>query len=225
MKGTILTVACVLLAGIANANLVVNGSFEEGTVGELNLPSIDQVTGWRAFDTSKSNSVELVNDASEASDGSNYIKITSVLSGAGLGDTGFDITSYGAGKVLLSTGVTYTVSFDAKWVSGTDNSLNFQVKTQKEGTPQIFEDGLLSVNSIVLNSSWTTYTYEFTPTTMPDDGKGITLYVGFRPKAGGTLQDEVIYLDNVQVVPEPASVSLLAAASCAVLLLRKMFAL
>jgi len=198
MKKWMLILMGALLAGAANANWVVNGSFEEGTVGELSMPSY-AVTGWRAFDTSGSNSMELVSDASEASDGNNYIQITSVNNVYGP-DTGFDIASWAAGEVLLSTGVTYTVSFDAKWVSGADNSLNFQVKTEKEGFAAIFEDHLVDIPTITLNSSWTTYTYDFTPTVMPDDGAGITLYVGFRPKNGGTLQDEVICLDNVSVV-------------------------
>ncbi len=179
---------------------LINGSFEEGPVGALSLPSSDQVTGWRGFDLSGSNSIELVNDPAEATDGDNYIKITSVLSGVN-SDNGFDITMNGAGQCMLSTGVVYRVYFDAKWVSGTDNALNFQVKTFEEGTSgPVFENNLVSEN-ITLDSAWTTYSYEFSPTLLPTNGiSGITLYAGFRPKNGVYLQDEVIYLDNVRLL-------------------------
>ena len=196
MKKWMLVLMGALSAGVAHANWVVNGSFEAGPVGALSLPSIDEVSGWRAFDTSGSNGVELVSNSEEAADGFNYIQITSALSGAGLGDTGFDVTATGAGKVLLSTGVTYTVSFDAKWVSGIDNSLSFTLRSFEEDHTALIEE--FEAVSFPLNSSWTTYRYEFTPTQIPASG-GISLYIGFRPKAGGSLQQEVVCIDHVQV--------------------------
>ena len=201
MKKVAVAITMILLAGGVCADLMVNGSVEEGPIGVLSLPSIDEVSGWRAFDTSGSNSIELICDAAGASDEANYIQITSALSGPGLGDTGFDITTTGEGEVLLSTGVTYTVSFDAKWVSGPDNSLSFTLRSFEEDRTAIVEE--FEGVSLPLNASWTTYSYEFTPTVQPTNvANGITLYIGFRPKAGGALQQEVICLDNIQVTPE-----------------------
>lgn len=211
MRKWILILMGALWVGAAHANAVVNGSFEEGPVGALSLPSSDEVTGWRAFDTSGSNSVELVRDAADAPDGTNYIKITSVLSGAGLGDTGVDITTKGAGRVLLSTGVTYTVSFAAKWMSGSDQSISFTLRTFAEGGTAVVEE--FAAVTLPLNPAWTTYTYEFIPTQRPSGGEGITLYAGFRPKSGGSLQDEVICIDDVRLVSDAVSVELAPLAS------------
>ncbi len=211
MKKWNLILMGALWVGAAHANWVVNGSFETGPVGALSLPSIDEIPGWRAFDTSGSNSVELVSDAADAPDGTNYIKITSVLSGAGLGDTGVDITTKGAGKLLLTTGVTYTVSFAAKWLSGSDPSISFTLRTFAEGSTTIVEE--FKAVTLPLNPSWTTVTYEFTPTQRPAGGEGITLYAGFRPKAGGSLQEEVICIDDVRLVADVVTVDLAPLAS------------
>jgi hypothetical protein len=177
---------------------LVNGSFEEGPVGELNLTPY-AVTGWRAFDTSGSNTVELVNDPNEATDGTNYIQITSVATG-NFGDTGLDVRSADAGECMVTTGNTYRVSFDAKWVSGTGNQLIFYVKTVTEGTSTTLEASLVN-ESFALNTDWTSYSYEFTPTLQPTNGvSGSAFYAAFRPKIGGTLQNEVIRLDNVRLL-------------------------
>jgi hypothetical protein len=198
--------AALCMTANAGANLLVNGSFEEGPAGLLALPSIDEVSGWRAFDTSGSNSVELVSDAAEAADGTNYVRITSVLSGSGLGDTGVDITTTGAGRVLLSTGVTYTVSFDAKRVSGADNSMVFVLRSFAGGSTAIVEE--FGNSGLSLNPAWTTYSIDFTPTELPEGGGEIALYAGFRPKAGGSLQEEVICIDHVQLESGPVTINL-----------------
>ena len=210
MKILTVTLISLLLASLANANLVMNGSFETGPSEDLGVgpgsPSIDKVDGWRAFDTSGDNFIEQVNDPNEAADSSHYIKIVSVLSGSNLGDTGFDITTTGDGEVLLNTGTTYTVTFEAKRVSGTDNSLWVSVQTKKRGTSVTLET--LVSEGLSLTSSWTTYHYGFTPTQSDVGEKRVVLYIGFRPKKGGDLQNETIYLDQVQVVPESTTLSL-----------------
>ncbi|QHI68009.1 carbohydrate binding domain-containing protein [Tichowtungia aerotolerans] len=205
-KRAAVVIIALLMMMTAGADILENGSFESGPGGVLSLPSMDEVPGWRAFDTSGSNSIELVSDPTGAADGTNYIKITSVVSGSGLGDTGFDITFQGAGKVLLSTGATYTVSFDAKWVSGTDNSMTFTLRSFAEGSYAVVED--FESVSMPLNPFWTTYTYEFTPTQLPEGGDGIAFYIGFRPKAGGSLLDEVICIDNIRLDSEPVTLDL-----------------
>ncbi len=188
----------VSVTEIPDNTTLVNGSFEEGPVGVLSLPSY-AVTGWRAFDTSGSNSVELVNDPIEATDGTNYIQITSVATG-NFGDTGLDVRPADAGECMVYTGNTYRVSFDAKWVSGTGNQLIFYVKTVTEGTSTTLEASLVN-ESFALNADWTSYSYEFTPTVQPTNvAKRIAFYAVFRPKIGGTLQAEVIRLDNVRLL-------------------------
>jgi hypothetical protein len=210
MNKAMMVPVCMLLAGIANANLVMNGSFESGTAGTYPgdgaLPQTDSaLPGWRMFDTSGSNAFELISNEAEASDGTNFIRMSSVLSGSNLGDTGLDITTTGDGEVLLTTGTTYTVTFDAKRVSGTDNSLWVSVTT-KERNSSTTLDSMVS-EGITLTSSWTTYRYEVTPVQSADGEKRIALYIGFRPKLGGALQDEVIDLDHVNVVAKPTSSS------------------
>lgn len=197
------------LAGMASANLLVNGSFEEGPPGDFGVrqgnPAADVMTGWRVFSTRPDASdvvVELIEDPAEATDGNRYIRITSRVSGGGMGDAGMDTSHQGMGQVLLTPGVTYTVSFDAKRVSGPDNSLHFTLRTREEGTNREVEQFL--GESISLSDSWTTYRYEFTPASMPvAAGKGIAIDIGFRPKSGAAMQEQVIFLDHVRLTAEP----------------------
>ncbi len=200
MKKIIAIMAGVFLAGIANANLLVNGSFEQGTVGSYSgtaLPKIDNVLpGWRLFDTSKATvTYELIADAAETSDGTNYVKITSTATNGV--DSGLDVTPAGLGQVSVSLGVTYIVSFDAKWVSGSENSLGVSIRTTESGyTPlESFVD-----DDFALSSEWETYTYEVTPTVETAGGTDPNFYIGFRPKDGAVLVDETICIDNVSMV-------------------------
>ncbi|QHI68013.1 sulfatase-like hydrolase/transferase [Tichowtungia aerotolerans] len=186
-------------AAISSAQLV-NGSFEGRSSRQLVPPgpSVDEAPGWRAFDTTGQNSIRLVTDPSGASDGNNYIEIISTLSGSGLGDTGVDVTTTGAGAFVLSVGKTYTVSFDAKWVSGPDNSLNVSIRAQ-DGSRDV--GAQFAGESFSLASDWTSYSYTFDVTEeyrLPN-GESPLLYIGFRPKNGGTLQEETIRIDHVQV--------------------------
>ncbi len=210
MKTLITALTGLLLANFASANLVMNGSFEDATAGTYPgdgaLPQIDTVLpGWRIFDTSGANTFQIINDASEASDGSHCVQITSVLSGSNLGDMGLDITTTGDGEVLLTTGTTYTLTFDAKRVSGTDNSLWVSVATKERNTSTTAEN--MVSEGLTLTSSWTTYSYDFTPAQPAAEDGRLSLYVGFRPKLGGSLQDETIYLDNVKVVLNQAAIN------------------
>jgi len=198
----IITLMILSLASVTRAQLV-NGSLEVGVVGVYagtDLPKSDTaITGWRIFDTTKSAvTFELINDAQEATDGNNYVKITSTTTSTG--DAALDITMNGSGAVMVSTGVTYTVSFDAKRVDGTDNNLALTIRTFDGNT--IVEKFVAA--SITLTSEWATYTYVITPTLLESGGAEPNFYIGFRPKAGHLL-NEVICLDNVRVTPDPTS--------------------
>jgi sialate O-acetylesterase len=199
MKKITAIMAGVFLAGITNANLVVNGSFEEGTVGSYSgtaLPKTDNVLpGWRLFDTSKAAVVyELIADATEATDGNNYVKITSTtLSGK---DAGLDIWPTGSGAAAVTPGRAYIVSFDAKRVAGTDNKLALVIKTVENSVAlETFVDVGIS-----LTSDWATVTYEVTPTQLTSGGAEPNMYIAFRPKDGAVLLDETICIDNVSMV-------------------------
>ncbi|QHI69714.1 glycosyl hydrolase family 28-related protein [Tichowtungia aerotolerans] len=185
----------VVLSSMGRADRVINGSFETGTPGVLvpPSPSVDVVVGWRAFDTSGAFvTYELISDPKEAFDGNNYIRITSTAS-EGVVDSGLDITWGRAGAFTVSTGVTYTVSFAAKRIDGTDNSLFVGIKTF---------DGNVALESLVsegmsLTDTWAVYSYDITPTLSTSSGDDPVLYIGFRPKSTRLL-DETICLDAVR---------------------------
>jgi len=220
MKKVLIIMASIMLCGVVHANLVVNGSFENGTVGVYagtDLPKSDSaIPGWRIYDTTfAAVTYELVSDALEATDGNNYVKITSTTTAQGP-DSALDITQNGLGSVALSTGVNYTVSFDAKWVAGTDNNLALSIRTFDGNT--IVEK--LVTEGLSLTSDWATYSYEVTPTLLEDGGAEPNFYIGFRPK-GANMLDETFYIDNVQVIPEPATMGLVGIAGIALFGMRR----
>lgn len=184
----------------AVSSQLINGSFEEGPVGKLipPCPSMDVVPGWRAFDTTGRNCVQLMSAPAGATDGKNYIEIISTVNGTGGGDTGVDVTTDGAGAMSLLVGRTYEVSFDARHVSGPDNSLNVSVRAKDETLdvgPKFVGD------SFALTPEWKTYSYSFTVTGehLTSAGTPPLLYIGFRPKDHGVLQKETIQIDNVKL--------------------------
>lgn len=184
----------------AASSQIVNGSFEDEPAGTLvpPSPSEDRVSGWRAFDTSGANSIRLIRDASVASDGRCCIEIESTLHGAGLGDTGIDVTFAGEGAVMLVPGKTYTVTFDAQWVSGPDNSLHIAIRAKKgAGQPETTFFGEI----FELTPQWKTYSYTFSVTDAHrgSNGEAPRFYLGFRPKAGSALQREIIRIDHVRL--------------------------
>ncbi|QHI68008.1 sialate O-acetylesterase [Tichowtungia aerotolerans] len=186
-------------AGITN--LVVNGGFED-TAEQMLTPSqispAYSVTGWRAFNTATEGAVtyRVVTDPSSASDGSNYLEID--CSSSEKRDAGFDVHHVGAGASAISPGTAYTVSFDAKRVSGDDNALQVAVKTY-EGSAAILES-LMDTN-LELSDEWTSYSFTIVPTRAMPDGSDPNLYIGFRPRKGTFLQRERICIDHVSVIP------------------------
>jgi arylsulfatase len=184
----------------AASSRLINGSFEEGPAGKLIPPGLseDVVPGWRAFDTTGRNRVQLMNDPAGAADGNKYMEIISTVSGNDAGDTGVDVTTAGAGASSLSVGKTYVVSFEARHVSGPDNSLHVSV-CAKDGTQDVGPK--FAGESVALTPEWKSYSYSFTVTGehLTSAGGAPLFYIGFRPKADGALQRETIRIDHVNL--------------------------
>ncbi len=197
MKKMIMLLGVSALGCIANGNtnLIVNGGFEEtgaATVVIQNPPVVDySIPGWRVFNTdTNAMIVEVVSNATVATEGSHYLKVTTVASVAGK-DAGVDTDS----RVVLNdvlAGVDYTASFDLQHVSGT-NSVILAIKTLTNG---VQADVIKNVALTSATGVWTHYSYNFTPT---QDGD---FQIAFRPKVGAAMVDQVILLDNVSLVAE-----------------------
>jgi len=182
------------------ANLLLNGGFEDSAAATITRSSSlgmisTGIAGWRAFSNgTNAATFEVVSNPAAASEGKNYLTVTSMNEPGK--DAGIDTDYAGAGMAAVTAGVNYAVSFDLQHVSG-ENSVIFSVRTF-EGTStkiaETFYPGLLLTG--VPTGSWKHFSYEFKPTV---NG---TLQVVFRPKAGEDVQTETFLLDNVRVAPE-----------------------
>ena len=219
MKKIITLFGVALFAGSANANLVINGGFEDAgatTVSIQNPPVVAQsIPGWRVFNTDTHAMIfEVVSNATVATEGSHYLKVTTVDSGGDGFDAGVDTDSRIALNDVTS-GVLYTVSFDLQHVSGI-NSVLLKMQTTTNGV----NADVFVANEVLApaTGAWIHYSYEITPTVDGD------FYIGFRPKTGSTIRDQVFLLDNVnlEVIPEPATLGLIGFAAAGLIALRRL---
>jgi hypothetical protein len=199
-----------LAAGLAaccradGGNRVVNGGFEDTGAQTLTPDRASpafSVAGWRAFNTAAAGSVtyRIVTDPAAASEGRNYLSID--CSSSEKVDAGFDVHFAGSGAASISPGAVYTVSFDAKRVSGPDNGLQFAVNTFEGNSTTV--ESLLDMN-LTLKDEWTSYSFQIIPTRPESDGSDPNLYLGFRPRKGMPLQRESICIDNISVTRSDA---------------------
>ncbi len=200
-------IKCILLLlglmgcnGVFGRNLAVNGGFEDSapvrlTVNDASGTTSCDINGWRVFNTADNDMMfEVVSDAELASEGTNYLLVSSLASAADK-DGGVDIDwrASGPGAVALERGVAYTFSFDLKHVSRSTNfnTVTFVLRNLERAGGR-FPDTF--VNSVLLSPSsddWSHYEYTFIPTR-----EGV-LYAGFRPKDRSSIVTETFLLDNV----------------------------
>lgn len=92
-KYTAILCAIGMFSGVAQANILVNGGFEDTApimVVIQNPPTADgSIAEWRVFNTDTvSMTVEVISNATLAAEGTNYVQVTSVFSGAAGQDGG-----------------------------------------------------------------------------------------------------------------------------------------
>jgi PEP-CTERM motif len=179
----------VAMAGVANANLLDNGSFEDNLQAPGTWQIYNSLTGWTGLPN-----VELRNGVEgTAQDGFNFVELDTTAN-SGIRQT-FNIGAAG----------TYTLSF---W---------FQGRPDRVATGDLDTYGLSffisQVNSVstvlagsvlhLPNTTWTPYTASFT---VLNPG----MY-SLRMFAIGTSDSFGTSVDNVAVVPEPGTVALMLA--------------
>lgn len=195
-KYTAILCAIGMFSGVAQANILVNGGFEDTapvTVVIQNPPIADgSIAEWRVFNTDTTPmTVEVISNPAVASEGTNYLQVTSTFSGVPGQDGGVDTVRDISSPQTLAMGSTYMLSFDLQHVSGS-NSVVVNLESFLEGTDTIIESYL--VGAVSPNTgAWTHYTYEINPAS-----NGV-FYAGFRPKVGAEVQTEVFLLDNLSL--------------------------
>lgn len=179
MKKSAIVLALAFLPTLANANLVVNGSFESDTQAAGTWNIYDNLTGW----TGGKSGIELRNNvAGAASDGVNFVEL----------DTTKNSSMYQI--VSTSADTWYTLSFDyspREGVSAESNQIKVWWNHDLLTSPPLKGDG----GPLGSGNSWASYSFKVLGT-----GSDKLLFdaLGATDSYGGSL-------DNVSVsaVPEP----------------------
>ncbi len=166
-------------------NLLVNGSFEDGTHSANGVNGLTAWSNWTGSPDAADDgtSAESWNTSNAASDGTGYITMWS-------GNTG---ASEGIQQTLgapLQAGTTYTVNFNAissqqlngQWFTPSDIPVSFQIVDITTGT--------VLGDVTVQGTNYTEYSVDITPTT------DVT-QIGFRPLTQGVGNNPSVILDEL----------------------------
>lgn len=182
--------ACTaVLTCAANANLIVNGSFEDSNLnpGAQWIPMSGgdtSINGWTTF----GGGVDYMGSIVAASDGSRSIDINNVTSGGGISQT-----------FATTAGWTYTVEFDmsANMYGGPTPK---EMSVSAAGQSELFEFDYVSAGSTGANPMWERMTFIFI-------GNGSSATLSFTGVSTGVYGAE---LDNVVVTgvaPTPGTLA------------------
>ncbi len=198
MTKKIATIGCMLALSIlstnVSANLITNGSFEDGTPGLTGTQwqVYDSITGW---DTHTGAGIEIQrNTVVGAQDGDQYVELDS----HGAGSNSFMIQELNN----LSVGSWYDLSF---WYHArTNNGSNDNGINAYWGGPtasDLIEISDIHDLTIGTSSEWINYEYSIQATHS-------TMFLGF--EADGSQNTLGGFIDNVSVtaVPEPSTLAL-----------------
>jgi len=204
-NSVILVSTAVWLASAQAAdNLVSNSSFEAQSVGtSVSLPprTVDTLTftDWRVFNAVPDNipamNAQIIPNATP---GSTAIRLDIDSVGGGDGSYGLDRDN---GKIPVSFGTHYLISFDAAYISGMDcDNLGFYI-AEFDGS-NLFLEKQTIVNFSVSDSDYKTYSIEWTPS----DTSSTQANIAFAPlfKSSGNVALSITNVCFV-VAKEPLS--------------------
>jgi len=184
--------ACLLAcsaASAANANLIVNGSFEDSGLNPSSswIPMSggdNSITGWTTFGAG----IDYLGTIIVASDGDRSIDINNTTSGGGI-----------AQSFATTAGWIYTVEFDlsANMFGGPTPK---EIMVSAAGQSEIFEYDYVAAGSTAQDPAWERITWSFV-------GNGSSATLAFEGITGGVYGAAI---DNVVVtgqVPAPSTIA------------------
>ncbi|MEZ6163328.1 MAG: choice-of-anchor C family protein [Phycisphaerales bacterium] len=189
-----ITTACIaVLTGAANANLIVNGSFEESNLnpGGAWIPmggGDASITGWTTIGAG----IDYMGTVLAASDGTRSIDLNNVSSGGGIAQTFSTISGW-----------LYTVEFDlsANMYGGPTPKV---MEVSAAGQSAEFEFDYVAAGSTAQNPAWERITWTFV-------GNGSSATLAFEGISGGVYGADIDNVVVTGVAPTPGSLAAFAA--------------
>lgn len=177
------------LSGAANANLIVNGSFEESGLnpGSSWIPMSggdNSITGWTTFGAG----IDYMGTVLAASDGTRSIDLNNLTSGGGI-----------AQSFATVAGWIYTVEFDlsANMFGGPTPKL---MQVSAAGQSAQFEFDYVAAGSTAANPAWERINWSFV-------GNGSSANLAFEGISGGVYGADIDHVVVTGVVPSPGTLA------------------
>ncbi len=183
----IVALVFMIASGLANANLITNGSFEDPTVnGSWQL--FTSIDGWADADQIELQTSSLFGPAA---DGNQYVELDS-----NVGDGNNWLVQ--AFDTIVGQAYTVTFAFSPR-PNVLDNTLSFGIASYLTSAHWLVFDSLSASGVGLTETAWNYYSYNF----IADDTSSTVAFMDAGPDDGlGTLIDDVS-------VPEPATMLLL----------------
>ncbi len=214
------------MAGVTQAQLITNGSFESNPIGTVansgggTLVDSTTFTDWRIFSVGappiagyQGSIVDASSFGAGGTPGDHAFRFDAINTGSPSGaDYGLDRNS---SKVAVSFGTNYTFSYDAALYGLTGGTFSFNVTLSEFNSSDMFL-GNQTGFAPTLGATFQNYAFSWTPI----NPLTTQINIAFRPVTQEGFSSAV-GLNNVALVPEPGTVALLGIAGITALFFRK----